>query len=492
MAARARKKSLTLDLELLELHAREPLFWLDHDFKFVWVNRAWAELTGRSLNYIQGAVCGAYSGTHSEHPADLAACFRPPVEVSAGTRVSITTHIFRADGAALDRRLDFLPVIDREGKLLGVLGFVRELSDAPSYPRSLTRTWQDEFRQARRRLQERCGFDSIIGSGPAHARLIDQVRLAAESLSPLLIVGESGAGKRHLARVIHLLGPGRDEPLISCDCKALPAEVLEREWFGLSQEGETRGDLAEGLRARLTLRPGSTFLIQEVTSLPRELQARLAAMVKGKARIIVTTSVDPEIAIGDGRLLPALYFAVSPIIARLEPLRVRRDDIPLLAQHFLELANQRGGPMRDGFTDDAMAELVAYDWPGNLRELDRVVNDARSKNGGTDTRIALADLPRALRNQLESNAPLLGMPRPVKSLDEILLEIERRMIETALAQARGNKSRAADLLGISRPRLYRRIGELNLPDVEPAEPESDASEGADQSRPETLEDAREA
>ena len=149
---------------------------------------------------------------------------------------------------------------------------------------------------------------------------------------------------------------------------------------------------------------------------------------------------------------------------RLQPLRERRDELPALAQHLLERANQRGGKQKSGFSPRTISALMAYEWPGNLRELARVIDHAHTQSDGGEPLVALDDLPASIRGHLGGGFPPPTQPRPIKPLDELLTEVERRLIETALRQARGNKSRAAEVLGISRPRLYRRIKELNLPD----------------------------
>lgn len=140
----------------------------------------------------------------------------------------------------------------------------------------------------------------------------------------------------------------------------------------------------------------------------------------------------------------------------------------MLAQHLLERANQRGGEQRTGFSPQAIRALLEYDWPGNLRELARVVEYAHARPRSQSPVVEPDDLPAVIRGNLGAGFAPPAAPGPIEPLDEILTQVERRLIETALRQARRNKSRAADLLGISRPRLYRRIKELNLPD----EPES--------------------
>jgi DNA-binding NtrC family response regulator len=295
---------------------------------------------------------------------------------------------------------------------------------------------------------------------------------------PVLIVGEPGTGKRHVARTIHLRGPGRQRHLVAFDCEALSAETLESELFGAdgrdpSTVGPTPPSGGAG-RPRLSVGDGSTLLLGEVLMLPRDLQARLVAALDSRVRLLATTTLDPESALRDGRLRPELYFTLTTLVIRLDPLRDRRDELPALAQHFLERANERGGEQRSGFSPQGISALTSYDWPGNLPELARVVEQAHARYRGTGHLIAPEDLPMTIRGNLGAAFPPPTLPNPIKPLDELLTEIERRLIETAMRQARSNKSRAAELLGISRPRLYRRIKELNLPDDEPPD-ETDPS-----------------
>jgi DNA-binding NtrC family response regulator len=154
---------------------------------------------------------------------------------------------------------------------------------------------------------------------------------------------------------------------------------------------------------------------------------------------------------------------MTTLVIRLVALRERLDDLPILAQHFLERLNDRSERRRAGFAPEALETLAAYDWPGNLRELARVVELAHAHAAGE--MIGVGDLPAAMRGNLGAAYAPPAMPPPVTPLDPTLTRVERQLIEKALAHARQNKSRAAELLDISRPRLYRRMKELNIPDM---------------------------
>ena len=446
--------------------AREPIFWLDPTLKLVWVNRAWEKLTGYPADTVIGLTCQAHSPTGAGDLADLAASFHPPPESLTGQPTGTSALIFHVSGEASWHRLEFWPFRDESDSLIGLLGLVRAAESRPSVDDSQANQLHLDLLQIRRNLVERYGFDDLVGFGPSHKRLMDQVRLAAASTAPVLIVGEPGTGKCHVARTIHQNGPGRQQSLIPFDCDALPAETLERELFGMEKspvpELRTSSWAGEETTTLRSLEAGSTVLIREVLKLPRDLQERLAASLNMPVRLLATTTLDAKTALDSDQLRPELYFALTTLVVRLQPLRERQEELPALAQHLLERANQRGDKQKAGFSPRALSALMAYDWPGNLQELARVIDHAHS--AGKDPLIAPEDLPASIRGHLGSGYPPPTQQSPVKPLDELLTEVERRLIETALHQARANKSRAADLLGISRPRLYRRIKELNLCD----------------------------
>jgi DNA-binding NtrC family response regulator len=407
-----------------------------------------------------GTACSAYGPSQAGDAADLAASFAPPPEALAGRAVTTTTLILRADGERLWREVAFRPLRGPDDGLLGLLGQVYEPEERPLEAPSRSHGLRVRLLALRQSLHQRFGFDSLIGVGPAHRRLLEQVKVASTTAASVLIVGEPGTGKRHVARVIHQLGARPDAPLMSFDCRALPAEVLERELF-VATEADAP--------ARLAAAGGATLILGDVLELPRDVQSRLVEALDGRVRLIGVTSGDPEAAVHSDRLRADFYFAASILTIRLLPLRERRDEILLLAQHFLERANRRGGPQRSGFTPAAESALAAYDWPGNLRELARVVDHAHASGTASgasavpNAPVDVDDLPADVRGELGAGylPPRTTQPRP---LDEILTDVERRLIENAMAKARRNKSRAAEILGVSRPRLYRRIKELNLPD----------------------------
>ncbi len=462
--------------------AREPMFWLDQALRVTWVNRAWEGLTGQSAESILGQTCVGYGPSAPGEPADLAASFVPPREAVSGEPAGSLTLILHATGERLWRRVEYWPFRDQAGSLLGMLGQVREPSALLSVPDSQAQHLRVRLMELRERLHRTYQCETLIGTGPAHRRLLEQIRLAAATTTPVLIVGEPGTGKRLVARTIHRTGPNHDRPLVPIDCEALPPEVIERELFDCQSQAESRDEAQnhapERCQCHLALAEGSSLLMGDILSLPRDLQPKLAEALDGRVRLIATTVGDPAAALEQERLGPELYYKLSVLVIPTLPLRKRRHDLLLLAQCFLERANRRSGASCGGFTGEALSILQAYDWPGNLGELARVIDAAhdhiysRPQADKAMPLIDVPDLPADIRGHLGAAYLPPTAPATIKPLDELLTEIERRLIESALSRARQNKSRAAEFLGISRPRLYRRIKELNLPDD--AEPENGA------------------
>jgi DNA-binding NtrC family response regulator len=448
--------------------AREPTFWLDSELRIAWVNQAWETLTGHTSQSVVGMTCDPHGPARGDDPADLAASFRPPPEAQRGKPAGTPVLIFHPSGERIWRRVEYWPFLDAHDALIGLLGVVRGEADGHSVPDTEAGRLHVELLETRRQLHKQVGFDSLLGAGPAHRRLLEQVRLAALATAPVLLLGETGTGKRHVVRVIHQNGPGRNGPLIAFDSEALPAEMLENELFaaqGASDSAALNEPPARSSgRPRLALASGSTVWFREIFSLPRDVQARLLASLDSSVRLIGSSVLDPDAALANEQIRPEFYYALTALVVRLRPLRDRRDELPVLAQHMLERANRRGGAQKDGFTPEALAVLSGYDWPGNLQELARVIDHAHGAAGSDPCWVDAHDLPASIRGNL--GAAYLPPPArsPIKPLDPLLMEVEQKAIERALKLARGNKSRAADLLGISRPRLYRRIKELNVPD----------------------------
>ena len=298
--------------EPLELwrNAREPTFWLDAELRLAWVNQAWEALTGHRSKAVVGLMSHAHAPTRGDDLADLAASLHPPPESLAGEPCGTKTLIFSAGGERIWRRVEFWPFRDQKLALIGLLGVIREPNDRPGAIDTQANRLHVEL------LEVRHSFTgppvlTVCWVWARHTRLLEQVRLAALATTPVLIVGEPGTGKRHVARVIHQNSPGRNQPLIAFDPEVLPPEVLERELFAAEHDPESPAHAPDAGRPRLKLGEGSSLLIREIFMLPRDLQARLAASLDQSIRLIGTSVLDPEMALSSDRARPDLYYALD-------------------------------------------------------------------------------------------------------------------------------------------------------------------------------------
>jgi len=454
-----------LRLDALLQQAREPVFLLSPDCRIIMVNKAWEELTGHTALQVIGLECQPLGPSRKGNLQDLGGSFCPPPEALLGQPSGSRTLILHPDGERRWRRVEFWPFHDVQGTLTGLVGIVRPSEEEAQSPDSEAMRLRVELLEVRDQLIARHGSDTLIGQGAEHRRLLNQVSAAALSDVPVLIIGESGTGKRLVARTIHQRGSRRSAPLLAYDCKALPPEILHRQLFVISTK--------PGLSS-LVAGDGATVLVGDILDLPRELQRQLASNLDGPVRLIATTSGDPDLGLESGRLHPDLYYALTTLVLRLKPLRQRLDELNLLAQHFLERSNRKGSRRRDGFSPAGLDSLRAYDWPGNLLELARVVDEAHAR--GSDPLIQVDDIPASIRGQTGGAYQPPHQALGAIPLKEMLTRIERRIIEKALEQSGDNKSKAAKILGINRPYLYRRLKELGLSDdMDPLE-ETDSAD----------------
>jgi len=322
-----------------------------------------------------------------------------------------------------------------------------------------------ENRVLREKIKSRQGFGSIVGTSPEMEKLYRIVAKAAHSTHPVLILGESGTGKELVARSIHFSGPFRDKPFIPVDCGSLVPTLIESELFGYVKGAFTGAQHAkDGL---LAIAEGGTVFLDEVGELPVDLQAKLLRAIQEKeirpvgstkqipinVRILAATNRDLEEGVAQGTFRRDLYFRLNVLSLRIPSLRERRQDIPLLAAHFLERLSRNSEQERT-LSDDALKAMLAYDWPGNVRELENCLERACAFTTGP--MIHLGDLPREI-SQLERSTPA-GTGNGTSKIVS-MSELERQTILNAIAQLNGDKLQAARLLGIGKTTLYRKLKE---------------------------------
>jgi DNA-binding NtrC family response regulator len=453
MLPRSRLPDLTRLLDAVD----DPICVVDAGRRLVFVNAACAAWLGQTVADLVGRVVH-YGTTTDDSPSAAAAALCPPPISFAGRRV--VGEVVPPSGPP--RRAEFIPLgVGAEGAALVVV-WLPSVETSSMLAAEHHRCEDESHRlhaltaQLRRDAAARYAPGRLIGVSPALERVRRQLAVAAQTAASVAIVGPSGVGKTHVARTIHTLRVAAAAgtaigPLVPLDGPTLNAELLQA----------AIRTLARG--ARDEHRRGGDLVIQNIDRMPLDARTELGGflkLVELPTRLIVTTAEPLAKLAAAGKFPPDLAARLSTLEIELPPLAARPEDVPVLAQHFLEEAN--AGPDRrqlGGFTPDALDRLAAYAWPGNVAELAEVVSAACAKAVGP--LVVPADLPKRLDYAADA-VRFAPQPEPPVVLDDVLAEVETELLQRALRRAKGNKTKAAQLLGITRPRLLRRLIQLGL------------------------------
>jgi transcriptional regulator with PAS, ATPase and Fis domain len=364
-----------------------------------------------------------------------------------------------------------IPLRDEAGAVIGALGMV--LFDHPETTLQpliakfarLQRDLDEAKRELAAQRRAKYTFASFIGSSPAALEVKRQARRAAQTGSNVLLLGETGTGKELLAHAIHAGSARADKPFISVNLAAVPETLLEAEFFGVAPGAYTGAD-RKGRDGKFKLADGGTLFLDEVGDMPLPLQAKLLRalqeqeierlgsneVLKVDVRVLAATSRDLKALVAEGRFREDLFYRLNVLPIRLPALRARLGDLEALAESLLEnIAARTGMPQRE-LSPSAIGALAAHHWPGNIRELRNVLEQAAML---TDrARLGAEDFASILPASAARAARTAGAMRP---LPEQIAELERSSIRLALAATGGNKVSAARMLGISRATLYQKM-----------------------------------
>ncbi len=451
----------------------DPILVVDDRGRVIARNDAWVEAAERGL-FLPVAV-----GQEAAAVADWAQAHGGAAGEAADLRAVLSGERSRYEGLCrhpgeAGPRVYAVTAAPLEGAHAGTVVVHTDVTDLHEARTALEQTLR-EVRELQQRLEAENvvlrgeirharGFDTVVGTSPALARVLAQVEQVAPTDAPVLLLGETGTGKGLLARAIHERSPRRARAMVAVNCAALPATLIESELFGY-EKGAFTGALQRTI-GRFEVADGGTLFLDEIGDLPLELQAKLlrvlqtgeferlgsARTLRGDVRVIAATNRDLEHEVREGRFRADLYYrlAVFPVV--LPPLRDRREDIPLLVWHFIQRRQAKLGRSVKRIPERLMRALVAHDWPGNVRELENVLERALISTTGE----TLAADPVLL-----DAAPARTTPRPGTTL----ADAARAHIVSVLEECgwkvtgRGN---AAERLGLKRSTLQYRMQKLGI------------------------------
>jgi PAS domain S-box-containing protein len=454
------------------------IFVVGRDRRILVFNEACERLTGcaRSKALDERLRCGDLLDCGLAHKD------RCPLDQIFAEGPGVRRRHVRLDWSERVRRwleVTYTPLTDERGAAQYVVGVVRDVTDEVREERRLLehgRRLGEELRVRRRELETKFGWGNILARSPLMERVFEQIRAACSNDNTVLICGESGTGKELVAKAIHDHGPRRSDRFVPVNCAALPGPLIESELFG-----HVKGSFTDASRDSLGLfraATGGTLFLDEIAEMPVGTQAKLLRVleegvvrpvgglepVRVSVRVVAATNRDPDRAIREQMLRPDLYYRLSVITITLPPLRRRKEDIPLLAQHFIESRARDAGRPPPDLSEDALEALQDYSWPGNVRQLENAI--ARACALGRGDVIRVDDLPARITSAGRDDEIVIPLEQgSVSPLRATLREVEKDLILRALDLTRGNKSRAAEMLGVQRKHLYRKIAEYGIPAV---------------------------
>ncbi len=325
-----------------------------------------------------------------------------------------------------------------------------------------------QFSELHRRVEQKYGIHNIIGNSPQMITIYNQIRQIAPTHATVLVLGESGTGKELVAQAIHQQSARRNERFVKLDATALSPTLIESELFG-HVKGAFTGAIRDR-RGRFEIADGGTLFLDEIGDLPKEVQSKLLRVlqdrefervggtetVRSDVRLICATHRNLQAMVDSNAFRLDLYYRLNVVTITLPPLRERRTDIPLLIDAMVRRFNSEHGKSVTGLTRGAMDRLLTYGWPGNVRELRNVIEGLIVLSSGPDP-IDVEQLPRQIRrSEPDDTAISFPVGTPMK-------DIERLAIEETLRHVRGDKGKAAELLGIGLRTLYRKLKAYGLP-----------------------------
>jgi sigma-54 dependent transcriptional regulator, acetoin dehydrogenase operon transcriptional activator AcoR len=423
----------------------QGVFTVDESTSITSFNKAAERITGYRAASVIGKKC---SDVFRTNLCDQVC----PLRLSITSRTLVRNrqvYIRARDGRPVPITISTAPLVTRGGRLLGGVEVFRDMS---------------ELADLKRRLEHRYRLVDIIGKSPVMQKIFELLPLVAGSDSTVLVCGASGTGKELIARTIHALGSRRKGPFVAINCAAIPETLLEAELFGHMKGAFT--DAKRDRPGRIAAAETGTLFLDEIGDLPRAMQVKVLRFLqdheyqplgsnrsaRADVRVITATNRDLLALVRSGQFREDLYFRLNVVQIDIPPLAQRTEDIPLLVNHYMKLFRESTGKPIEALTEDAMGCLMAYSFPGNVRELENIIERA----------FILCQGPRIAPEHFPPSVLGIGSRGAAASSEAGRDAAEALSIRSALARTRGNRTRAAAELGIHRITLLRRMRRLGI------------------------------
>ncbi len=430
----------------------DGVFTVDSDWHITSFNSAAEDITGITRSDAKGRFCSeVFRSSMCEEGCPLRETLKTGKPV-----INKTGFIIDADGSRIPISVSTAVLKNSEGEVIGGVETFRDLSEIEALRKELTGSFS---------------IGDIVSHSPAMRNVSDMATAVAGSPSTVLILGETGTGKELLARAIHTMGRGEGKPFVAVNCGALPDSLLESELFGYKKGAFTGA--ASDKPGRFALAGDGTLFLDEIGEISPALQIRLLRVLQEhtyeplgststettEARIITATNRDLAALVKEGKFRLDLYYRINVVSIELPPLRKRKEDIPLLADHFVRKFNFLQKRDIEGFTPESYSIMIAWDWPGNVRELENVTERAFVLSKGRwITPEQLPDEITGADNYLRRN----NLSDDTGSMEEAKKTAEKQIIIDALEKSGFNRQKASNLLGIHKTTLFRKIKELEI------------------------------
>jgi len=444
------KRDFNLPIEVILDSIADGVFTIDNDKNVTSFNKAAEKITGISREHAIGQKCfDVFQASICQTACALEKTLKTGKEI-----INLPINVLNSEGRTIPVSISTAILKDKKGKIIGGVETFRDLSS---------------LEELRKEIFKQYTFEDIISKDHEIQKIFEVLPDIAESDSTVLIQGASGSGKELFARAIHHLSHRKDEPYVVVNCGALPDTLLESELFGYVKGAFT--DAKKDKPGRFALAEGGTLFLDEVAELSTALQVKLLRVLqekeyeplgsthpqKANVRIIAATNQDLLQLLARGTFREDLYYRLNVVKMELPPLSERREDIPLLIDHFINKFNLKKGKKITGITDQVLNMLMEYEFPGNVRELENIIEHAFVLCHSSQ--IELVHLPKEFVKKFKDERKSIS-----KATDRIK-EAEADVIIDVLKKHGGNRSKAAEELGIDKSTLWRKIKKFNIKEI---------------------------